>query len=101
MREAAFVALAQVDAGVEDAQHFVQDGSGHLLDAPGSPRPEVDRLDLLHHHESGDRALLGQGDVEGDISLCIGDRTDDSHAGLLIEEIVADDQSWPPAPFFS
>ena len=84
-----------IDARIEKRQHFLQERRGRSPDPLGSPCPEVNGLDLLHHDESRYVFVRRDRHVEWVVAARVGDGADDGEARVLVEEAVADHKGGP------
>jgi hypothetical protein len=87
-----------VDACIQDRQYFLKYAGRGFPNSLRLARPEVDRLDLLHHDEPGHAFAGWNGHMERVVAEGIGNRTCDAQPGVPIEQIVADDQSRTTPP---
>ena len=60
-------------------------------------RLKIQRLSLIAHHKTSQRAAICYSDMQRDFPVRIRDRTTDRHPRGFIKGLLAENQCWPPA----
>jgi hypothetical protein len=87
-----------INAGINNGEDLLKNCFRGTSNSLGFACAIINRLDLLHHHKSGDFRMIMYSYMERESPIFSGERANDGKARMLIKLSFAHDQRRSPAP---